>query len=1383
MQYYRPLLLLVLLGHAAHAASTEPTLARLAFIGLPPERLEQFEDLYQERLLPLLAPYGLVEYPESGRATPDSVFSRLFAVASPRAVVELGDSLAADSTWQQSLTDLGTALQTDPPRWRLDLYHASDEWGHTTRAVGKGHWRTFDSRDGIATNVTGNIFQDRDGYLWIATLDGVSRFDGQRFDNFTVDDGLADNLTVPQWQDSNGHIWFTSGQMGEFKIGKGVTRYDGQRFETFTTQDGLADNTVAKIFEDSAGRLWFATRGGVSRLDPAAAGATSTDRLFTTFTSADGLADNFIFNVWGHGAEDRRGHIWFSHAFRTAGVSRYDGRAFTTFTSADGLVDSAIHSIHLDRDGDPWFLSWGQGATHFDGVTWTSFSTRDGLIDDRVYTVFAASDGHLWFGTYGGVSRYDGHTWTNFTAPDHLAANSTTAITQDSTGVLWFTAYSAGASSFDGHTWRPFSKDVPNSNVYGYHKLRDRRGNWWFSSATGLHRYSDEWTAFTAADGLPEGTDRTYSIAQDQRDHLWFGTGAGAARFDGIYMTAYPSTDGLISASVWGLLLDRAGALWLGGSPVNRFDGKNWTTFSSADGLVDGFIFTLAQTDDGALWFGGIETGKGISRFNGQTWSTFTTEDGLADNHVLSSTVDSRDNLWLGFLSDSGTGGVSRFDGETWTNFTTQDGLAHNRVKWILEDDQGRYWFATADGASRYDGQTWTNFTRRDGLADNFVETIFQDRAGHLWFGTNGGVSRYDGQVFQSLTQRDGLGGNAVWWIHQDDQGQYWFATNGGVTRFRPAPPAPPPVAIEAVVADQRYESVNSLTLDTGPSLVAVEYGARSFRTRPEAMVYRYRLRGHEEDWTNTHTRRVEYAQLPVGEYTFEVVAVDRDLVYSEEPASVHLTIRPQTFTSPLRLAAVELDDVFASLAASYRRRGLGQVRVANDGVETLQTTLRFFLPQLMRQPLEVPLDLAPGAIQQVALHPQLDIQIPDQTQPQTPAAQVSLELPEFSVKANPAPQLTLYPPGALRWDGVAPAAAFITSNAPQVAAFARPSLLAFESETGSWGKPLENVAKAMVLFEALKTHGVRYIADANTPYARARANQATVDHIQYPAETLHSKTGDCDDLTVLYAALLENAGIATALVDYPGHIFLLVDTGVPHQTAYRLPLETQRYVAWGKTLWVPVEITQLDRSFEQAWRLGADQLAGLSGLELRQRLVRTVQAWQDYPATAPSFAGPIEPPARTAFQTAFDQQYAVLQSHIHAHIEETYLDPLKIQPDNDALRTRLLKLYLALHQFDTAIQTGLTNLLDKRGNKGSTHNNLGIAYFLKGEFTQAALQFEQAVQLQPDDRGVQKNLQRALQALGRAVPGQQPVAEVASGDGSRAATTALVVDSFYWME
>jgi len=213
----------------------------------------------------------------------------------------------------------------------------------------------------------------------------------------------------------------------------------------------------------------------------------------------------------------------------------------------------------------------------------------------------------------------------------------------------------------------------------------------------------------------------------------------------------------------------------------------------------------------------------------------------------------------------------------------------------MIQDREGHFWFGTdGDGISRYDGREFTTFTTQDGLGDSQLRSISQDRAGHLWFGGHGGaISRYDGQVFQTLTRHDGLTGSSVRSIYQDVAGNIWFATYTGVVRYRPPAPSPPPVFIDAVVADSRYSGVSEVTLAGSRGLVAFEFHGMSFKTRPEAMVYRYRLVGYDEDWKNTNARRVEYQNLPRGSYTFEVIAVDRDLVYSESPATVKLKIMP----------------------------------------------------------------------------------------------------------------------------------------------------------------------------------------------------------------------------------------------------------------------------------------------------------------------------------------------------------------------------------------------------------------------------------------------------------------------------------------------------------
>jgi len=407
----------------------------------------------------------------------------------------------------------------------------------------------------------------------------------------------------------------------------------------------------------------------------------------------------------------------------------------------------------------------------------------------------------------------------------------------------------------------------------------------------------------TRADGFLENDFRLYAAPSGSARTKQSGPGkvvqggpgkvVPALRGTGSWRT-YDVTDGLGGAYVSTIMQDRTGALWFGtGAPgalgrgISRYDGQTWTTFTEEDGLADNEAWWVLEDQKGGLWIG--TWGGGVSRYDGQTWTTFTKKDGLVNNYVWSIFQDREDNLWFGTYG----GGVSRYDGESWTTITEEDGLVHNNVHKVFQDRQGVFWFSTEGGVSRYDGQTWTSFTTVNGLIDNNAWAIIQDRQGVLWFATEGGVSRYDGQTFQTLTRKDGLGSNVVLGITLDDQtGMVWVATGGGVTRFRPPAPVPPPAVIEAVVADKRYAGVAELSIPSTVALTAFEFVGYSFKTRPGALIYRYRLEGYD-DWQTTRQHRVEYEDLPIGSYTFEIQAVDRDLAYSEKVASVRVIVHP----------------------------------------------------------------------------------------------------------------------------------------------------------------------------------------------------------------------------------------------------------------------------------------------------------------------------------------------------------------------------------------------------------------------------------------------------------------------------------------------------------
>jgi len=784
-------------------ASAEPTLARLSF-WLSPERMAAFEDSYRERALPVLKRHGLVESPVAGRATPDSVFSRLFALASPSEVAQKRDALNADPSWQALLQTLGETFRpdddADPIRHSFDLYTAPAGPGRTMPAGGgKGHWRTYSARDGLAGGNTWSILQDRDGYLWFAHWgNGVTRYDGQIFKVYTTEDGLASNNAQAAFQDQDGYLWFGTRDAG-------VSRYDGKTWTTFNTDNsGLVDDNVRMILQDHEANLWFAGRElGVSRYD---------GETWTTFnTDNSGLAANVVYAI----AEDGDGNLWFGYLRNLRNcITRYNGETWTTFNTDDGpIVGPVIWAGYRDREGRPWFGTTG-GVSMYDGQEWTVFAPGDGLGDEDVYSILQDKEGCFWFGSKTGVSRYDPHTFTTFTTADGLASSGTKSIVQDQEGNIWFSnSYSTldaeGVSRYDGRTF----------------------------------------TVFTTDDGLT--SDIVRPILEDQRGHLWFGTQNG----------------------------------------VSRYDGHTFTTYTTADGLASNSIAQIYEDREGNLWFGTTDRGAGVGRYDGHTFTTYTTADGLAHDRVEAICQDREGNLWFGTQN-----GVSRFDGSAFTTFTTQNGLSGNWVFSIFQDRDGYLWFGNLSSVDRYDPSAksgspgFVTFAVQDGVAAGWVWAIHQDRSGHLWFGTQNGASRYDGQVFQTVNADDGLQDHYIGAFLEDREGNLWVG-GAGVTRFREPSPLPPPVTIHTVVADRRYESVSELKLPSTAGLLAFEYGAMSFRTRPEAMVYRYRLKGYEDDWQTTHERRVEYQDLPTGRYTFEVIAVDRDLVYSEEPATVILDI------------------------------------------------------------------------------------------------------------------------------------------------------------------------------------------------------------------------------------------------------------------------------------------------------------------------------------------------------------------------------------------------------------------------------------------------------------------------------------------------------------
>ncbi len=875
-------------GRGGLTPTERPVLARLLYY-VRPDRKAALAAEYAVAVAPLLRQRGWVESRTAGRATFDSVFSRLFEFATPSAFEAAARSLYRDPAGVRALRRCGArfaASAEDSLQRSLALYERPLGPGRMVQAgSGREHWQTYDASNGTVRGAGYTVLEDHAGSLWFGTqAGGVSRFDGSRWTTFTTADGLASNDGGVLLESRDGRLWVGAGEIG-VGLGarsSGVSCYDGRQWTTLTPGDGLASGLVLSILEDTQGTLWFGTDKGVSRYD---------GKTWRTFTTRDGLATNWVSML----IQDRRGHVWAAvnsalFAESAWGLSRYDGHTWTACRGPKGPLGDQVLAMVEDDQGNVW-VGTETGVSRYDGRNWTSFSSRDGLVDGPIWFLKPGPRGQVWLaGQLGGVSCYDGKGFATVLPPE--ATGMTLSLCLDRSGNIWV-----------GTNWRGLIRCSPGPG----------KGTW-------------QTRALTAADGL--GGSGVGFVHQDREGRLWVGHNAGVSSYDCGTFTSWSERDGLPNSEPVGLVEAPDGRLWISSrsGELACYDGTHFTTFGPADGITMDQGGSLRKDSDGSLWFGsnlallrvrdgivstyapgdslwGVPLGldrRGRLWFGDQqrlTWYDGTRSESYTVGHLLpadlfnSVTEDDQGVVWF-----SSFDGVLRHDGEQWKAYTSPSDLPSNRVWSILVDRHGTRWISTWDaGLCRDDGRGLRTFTTADGLPTNQLEFLgLEDRDGTLWFATDGGGAiRYDGRAFQTLSRQDGLAGNVVRHILQDRRGDLWFACSGGLTRFRPPPPSPPTVSVDAVVADRRYEGVSEVRLPSTTEIVTLQFHGRSLRTRPEAMVYRYRLAGHDTTWRTTKEAFVEYVALPHGTYTFELQAVDRDLAVTDPPATIRLTIRP----------------------------------------------------------------------------------------------------------------------------------------------------------------------------------------------------------------------------------------------------------------------------------------------------------------------------------------------------------------------------------------------------------------------------------------------------------------------------------------------------------
>jgi signal transduction histidine kinase/ligand-binding sensor domain-containing protein len=734
--------------------------------------------------------------------------------------------------------------------------------------------------DGLPQNIVRAVRQTRDGYLWLATLDGLVRFDGVRFAVFNrgSSPGPATSRFLCLYEAADGVLWAGS-ESG------GLTRYEGGRFTSYTIQHGLPNQQVDGITGDDAGQLWVLSNRRILRHD--------ADR----FHPMPGDAGQAVFQV----------SSWDTEVFwgvNETTLYRFTRGRLNARPLPDALRGLAPTAFEEDAAGTLWLLVPGGRVARVQD---------DGLV--TFYRVFDVRED-----SFKEVALH----------PDLRVEH------RDRHGRVW-------PLELDGfllrHMVLPDRRRPERVPVAALHE--DREGNLWVGTeGRGLHRVRRQLvTAYSEAQGLV--ARNVYPVFEDRGGAIWIGAWtSGVSRYFRGRFTNYTTGDGLASGLVTAFAEDRDGRLWVaahhernGGLRIFR-DGR---FHPLPDEIVPSVarIAVIHHAADGAVWLG---TTHGLVRYRHGITTTYTVDDGLAGNDVRVIVAGEGDDLWVG-----SSGGLTHVAHGHFTRWTEHDGLPSNDVRALYRDPEGVLWIGTYDGGlGRLKDGRLAKATTGDGLFNNGVFQVLED-AGFLWMCSNRGVHRVskhelnefaDGRLnsihAMSLGTSDGMFSaecNGGYWPAgvKTRDGALWFPTQDGVVVINPRETAgnaiPPPVAIESALVDRAPASLGQgVRMGPGSHQLEIQYSGLSL-VNSDRIRFRYRLAGLDRDWVEAGYRRVAYySGLPPGEYTFTVIAANGDGVWNTVGARLAVTVVPPFWRTAWFIVAVGLG-VAGIAAFGYRRR------------------------------------------------------------------------------------------------------------------------------------------------------------------------------------------------------------------------------------------------------------------------------------------------------------------------------------------------------------------------------------------------------------------------------------------------------------------------------
>ncbi len=772
--------------------------------------------------------------------------------------------------------------------------------------------------DGLSQSAVYHILQDRKGFMWFSTQDGLNRYDGYNIKIYRPhpfdSTGLSDGWIWSTMEDHDGDLWVSTHSGGLNRMDRTTETFKQFRHDP-DDPTSLASDAVWASYEDRDGIIWVATEAGVDRMDDQRTGK------FTHYkndpSDQHSLSNNVVYYIY----QDLAGSLWFSTA---NGLNRMDPAkpgVFDRFFAGppESVTVKDEVDTPLERPEEPGILWVGtvQGLVRletetgkFDRYFPTKPDPNNPMINAIFYTVLdPANPGVIWVSTMGsGIGRFDIRArkfvmYRNEPGnPNSLSSNVVQAVFADRSGMVWagtqqsgvdrFNPSQAGVEHLRSNAADPNS--LPDKSAWGISETRD--GFLWVGTndgtLTALDRSAGKATYYrpNAANPHAKSAANPVAIVEDRFGYVWINARGGTDRLDRRtgrfkHYRTDPKDEHSISGSAPSIMEDRLGNLWFGDAQgvLNRYDRENDrfyryplrdTTRLGSD--VSLHARELVEDLAGFIW---VATDSGVLRFNPESgrveaWIHDPNDPKSPSAPNINSIVERQREPGIIWFGTQG-GGLNRLDASTGDIrfYTDRDGLANNVVYGILEDENGLLWMSTNHGISRFnpDTETFRNYGLEIGLQSLEFNgsSYYRSRSGELFFGgVNGLNAFYPNQLADNMTPPQ----VAVVDLKLFNRS----ITDSGVVKL-----------------DHPIEDTHEITLDYSQKEVTFDFVAFHYAD-PGSNSFAYRLEGFNDDWVYTGNQRTaSFTNLSPGEYIFRVKAANSDGVWNEEGTSLHLTITP----------------------------------------------------------------------------------------------------------------------------------------------------------------------------------------------------------------------------------------------------------------------------------------------------------------------------------------------------------------------------------------------------------------------------------------------------------------------------------------------------------